>query len=158
MSAAAVRAALAGVLLLSAPSPAGAQAGVATCSISYSASEAMTALIKAEGLVFDGYDRLCRVMTAHDLRLRIDSGNGVLSERAYGWVRVSLERKTTGVEGGFYRTSIRMSREPTTPEARSVMYVTLNDALGAIAERPDEYIASVEEQEARLRRTLAAKR
>lgn len=154
--AAAARAAIA-CILLSVAAPVVAQDSAAKCAIAFSANDAMTEIITREGFSFDGYDQLCRALRTQGLQLYISSDTGVLTERAYGWVRVVLERKTTGVQGSSARLTTMMNRGVNSPAAERALYDALSDALAHIAGRADEYVASVTAQETRLRRALAAK-
>ncbi|WP_375427791.1 hypothetical protein [uncultured Sphingomonas sp.] len=95
------------------------------------------------------------MLAAAGLGLDITSSNGVLAERSYCWVHVTLYRRATRVVGGSGRSVTTLSRTASTPEADDVMMGALSEALEDLAQTPERYIESVASEESRLRQALA---
>ena len=127
----------------------------AECSIAYDARQELTDLIRAERFTFDGYDALCARLDKEGMAIDIVSGSGVLQERAFGWASIRLVRISTRIYGSLSRASTSLGREATTPEAQHLALQSTNSALRDIARDPDEFVRSVVDEEARLRRVLA---
>jgi hypothetical protein len=125
------------------------------CAISYDARADLTETIRAERFTFEGYDALCALLDREGMALDIVSSSGVLQERAYGWVSIRLVRTSTRVYGALSRSSTTISREANSPEAQRLTLQSTNSVLHDIARSPNEFVQSVAEEEARLRRALA---
>lgn len=125
------------------------------CTIAYDAPDDLTQVVQRDGFSFDGFDRLCGRLQRDDLKVLVTSMNGVLLDRAYGGVSVTLVRDATGVAGTITQQSMVMDRVADSPTARRAAMSALNNALRDIAADPEPYIRSVAANEVRLRRKLS---
>ncbi|MGN7158482.1 hypothetical protein [Sphingomonas sp. SAFR-052] len=124
------------------------------CSIRYSASEDLTQSVRRDGFRFDGFDRLCPILRRERLRVVVTSMNGVLLDRAYGWVSVVLEREASGVAETLTQQSTVMDRIADSPTAKRAELTALNNALRDLAADSDVHLRSVAAAEVRARALL----
>lgn len=127
----------------------------AKCAIGYNASDTLTETIKSEQFAFEGFNKLCETLRKEQLQIFVTSSSGVLEQRAYGWVTVTLGRLSNGVLGTISQSSTTLSKKSDSPEAKRLMMESLNKALQVIARDPSSYVESVVIEEIRLRQTLA---
>lgn len=125
------------------------------CSIRWKGNDELSRRVREQGgFDFEGYDRLCQAL--HDKRqgIWVTSDNGVLRGRAYGWVLVCAYDIDTGVKGTERRSTITIRDDANSVEADDAEISALNSALGAVAQNPQLYIRSVDEEIGRLRSAL----
>ena len=149
--------ALSALLLMGAAIAAPGLARASDCSITYTADDAMTAVIEHEHFGFAGYDELCPALKAAHLKIDIDGDKGVLNDRAFVWVMVRLESVSTTVTSDFYRSTTKITTPADEETASKAAMDAVNESLEHIAAEKDKYIQSVAAEEARLRGLLNGK-
>jgi hypothetical protein len=130
--------------------------GTGKCSIFYDAPPALTQTVEANGFDFKGYDALCARMRRENVGVQVDASEGVLTERAFGWVNIRLYRRSTRIASTLKQANTTLSRAADTPAARKVTWEALNSALAEIARDGEPFFVSLREEEARLKAVLAA--
>lgn len=121
-------------------SPATAQAAKPRCSITHDASGPLLAELEANGFAFPGYDDFCTKLKASNVSITIIHSIGVLDNRAYAWVSVSLRDRKTDILGEAYQSSTALRTPADTPTAQHAALGCLNDVLGTMAKKTDAYL------------------
>ena len=69
------------------------------CNITYSANDALTALVRKEKFATDYFEQLCPWLSANGLELTMSSDAGELAERSYAWVNARVMRTRHRITG-----------------------------------------------------------
>lgn len=138
------------------PMTAMAQDSTPACTITTRATPMVNKVISAAQFNFAGYQQLCEDLRNARMGVAFVEGAGVVAERGYGVVIARAYDLTTQTEGNINAVISSMDPSADGDGRDRALMVSINQAMASIAQRPRDYIASVHQEQARLRALFAA--
>ena len=144
----------AALALLVCPGAALAQAsddGPDRCVIQFDSAKETHDLFAISQLNFAGFDRLCPLLREAGMGVSTSEARGHVGDRTFGLVVLTLYDRTTNAKGWKEVTSTSFSEDLGEGRDGRTLLDAINRAMQNVADAPDEMIASVYEELARLR-------
>ncbi len=88
------------------------------------------------------YEDLCAFLEARNLHVVLKGTSGILEERSYAWVLVTLASSETGVDAGGHQTVTLLGSPADSVEERRVLFAVMERALEIVANSPSRFVSS----------------
>ena len=87
------------------------------------------------------YEELCGFLEARNLHVVLRGTSGVLEERSYAWVLVTLANSETGMDAGGHQTVTLLGSPADSVEERRVLFAVMERALEIVADGPARFVS-----------------
>ena len=87
------------------------------------------------------YEELCGFLEARDLHVVLKGTSGILEERFYAWVLVTLANSETGMDAGGHQTVTLLGSPADSVEERRVLFAVMERALEIVADAPAHFVS-----------------
>jgi hypothetical protein len=120
------------------------------CNIETLSDPSISAVLARFGYAFENYDLLCASLADAGMGVALSGTNGVVSDRSYGLISVTLFDQASEISGNALVTATSLDLDITPEGGEQAQMRAINDALRLIATNPDHYITSVRAEVSRL--------
>lgn len=87
------------------------------------------------------YEELCGFLEARNLHVVLKGTSGILEERSYAWVLVTLANSETGMDAGGHQTVTLLGSPADSVEERRVLFAVMERALEIVADAPAHFVS-----------------
>lgn len=87
------------------------------------------------------YEELCAFLEARNLHVVLKGTSGILEERSYAWVLVTLANSETGMDAGGHQTVTLLGSPADSVEERRVLFAVMERALEIVADGPARFVS-----------------
>jgi len=105
------------------------------CSISYSASGELTAIIQEYGVEFKDYDALCQRLKRANAAIQFTYSTGSSDRQSTAVVIATVKDKNLPIESNWYSDAIWSNPEKSSSVDKSLLMKALNDAISKINQK-----------------------
>ena len=87
------------------------------------------------------YEELCGFLETQNLHVVLKGSSGILENRAYAWVLVTLANSETGADVGGHQTVTLLASPADSVEERRVLFAVMKRALEIVADGPTRFVS-----------------
>lgn len=131
------------------------QDGAPACTITTRATPLVNQALSATQFNFAGYQQLCETLRAARMGVSFVEGAGTVADRGYGVVVARVYDLATRTQGNINAAVSGMDERADDAGRDRALMVSIDQAMTAIAQRPQDHIAAVHQEQARLRAVFA---